>query len=70
MSSFTAFRAQQGDVIRHACKIAPLEAFQIAGEWLKYQINSSLNTENALCEFDVSCLTLATWSLSLCPVRF
>ncbi|XP_027030360.1 exportin-5 [Tachysurus fulvidraco] len=43
---FHSFRAQQGDVIRHSCKIAPLEAFQIAGEWLQYQLN--LNTGNAL----------------------
>ncbi|XP_053475356.1 exportin-5 isoform X2 [Ictalurus furcatus] len=45
---FHSFRAQQGDVIRHSCKIAPLEAFQIAGEWLQYQINSPLNAGNAL----------------------
>ncbi|XP_046699270.1 exportin-5 isoform X1 [Silurus meridionalis] len=45
---FHSFRAQQGDVIRHSCKIAPLEAFQIAAEWLKYQINSPSNSGNAL----------------------
>uniref|UniRef100_A0AAR2L3B8 Exportin-5 n=1 Tax=Pygocentrus nattereri TaxID=42514 RepID=A0AAR2L3B8_PYGNA len=45
---FNSFRAQQGDVARHACKIAPMEAFQIAGEWLQYQINTPLDTGNAL----------------------
>ncbi|GAA6098173.1 exportin-5 [Tachysurus ichikawai] len=50
---FHSFRAQQGDVIRHSCKIAPLEAFQIAGEWLQYQLN--LNTGNALTK------TAAQW---------
>ncbi|XP_076867648.1 exportin-5 [Brachyhypopomus gauderio] len=45
---FNSFRAQQGEVIRHACKIAPLEAFQIAGEWLQYQINTPINTGNSM----------------------
>ncbi|TSP25427.1 Exportin-5 [Bagarius yarrelli] len=44
---FHSFRAQQGDVVRHSCKIAPLEAFRIAGEWLQYQLNTTLNTQNA-----------------------
>ncbi|KAG7314070.1 hypothetical protein KOW79_022566 [Hemibagrus wyckioides] len=44
---FHSFRAQQGDVIRHSCKIAPLEAFQIAGEWLQFQLNSPPNAGNA-----------------------
>ncbi|KAF5895633.1 exportin-5 isoform X2, partial [Clarias magur] len=45
---FHSFRAQQGDVIRSSCKIAPLEAFQIAGEWLRYQLNSPIGAGNAL----------------------
>ncbi|XP_026880783.1 exportin-5 isoform X2 [Electrophorus electricus] len=44
---FNSFRAQQGEVIRPACKIAPLEAFQVAGEWLQYQINTPLDTGNS-----------------------
>uniref|UniRef100_A0A8C9TBG1 Exportin-5 n=1 Tax=Scleropages formosus TaxID=113540 RepID=A0A8C9TBG1_SCLFO len=56
---FNSFRAQQGEVVRIACKIIPLEAFQMAGEWLQYQsdgkcddcgryINSS-KTAEGLC---------------------
>uniref|UniRef100_A0A665TXJ9 Exportin-5 n=1 Tax=Echeneis naucrates TaxID=173247 RepID=A0A665TXJ9_ECHNA len=37
-SFFNSFRAQQGEVLRSACRIVPLEAFQIAAEWLQYQI--------------------------------
>uniref|UniRef100_A0A8D0ADH2 Exportin 5 n=1 Tax=Sander lucioperca TaxID=283035 RepID=A0A8D0ADH2_SANLU len=33
-SFFHSFRAQQGEVVRIACRIVPLEAFQIAAEWL------------------------------------
>lgn len=41
---FNSFRAQQGDVVRSACRIVPLEAFQIAAEWLHYQITSPIDT--------------------------
>ncbi|XP_068183178.1 exportin-5 [Antennarius striatus] len=57
-SFFNSFRAQQGDVLRCACRIVPLEAFQIAAEWLKYQITSPIDTGNTtsraaegLCSF-------------------
>uniref|UniRef100_A0A8C2ZJJ6 Exportin 5 n=1 Tax=Cyclopterus lumpus TaxID=8103 RepID=A0A8C2ZJJ6_CYCLU len=43
-SCLTAFRAQQGEVLRIACRIVPLEAFQIAAEWLQYQIASPIDT--------------------------
>ncbi|KAK3523336.1 hypothetical protein QTP86_029488 [Hemibagrus guttatus] len=57
---FHSFRAQQGDVIRHSCKIAPLEAFQIAGEWLQFQLSSPLNTGNAPSKTGEGiCLTLS-----------
>ncbi|XP_072565537.1 exportin-5 isoform X1 [Paramormyrops kingsleyae] len=39
---FNSFRAQQGEVVRIACRIIPLEAFQIAGEWLQYQIKTPI----------------------------
>ncbi|KAJ8384765.1 hypothetical protein AAFF_G00198510 [Aldrovandia affinis] len=42
-SFFNSFRAQQGEVVRNACKIIPLEAFQIAGEGLQYQINMPID---------------------------
>ncbi|XP_036402573.1 exportin-5 [Megalops cyprinoides] len=42
-SFFNSFRAQQGEVVRNACRIVPLEAFQIASEWLQYQINTPID---------------------------
>ncbi|XP_074531298.1 LOW QUALITY PROTEIN: exportin-5 [Halichoeres trimaculatus] len=41
---FNSFRAQQGEVVRSACRIVPLEAFHIAAEWLQYQITSPIDT--------------------------
>lgn len=43
-SFFNSFRAQQGEVLRIACRIVPVEAFQIAAEWLQYQISSPIDT--------------------------
>ncbi|XP_070696536.1 exportin-5 [Pempheris klunzingeri] len=43
-SFFNSFRAQQGEVVRSACRIVPLEAFQIAAEWLRFQIASPIDT--------------------------
>ncbi|TMS04334.1 Exportin-5 [Larimichthys crocea] len=45
-SFFNSFRAQQGEVVRSACRIVPLEAFRIAAEWLQYQITSPIDTGN------------------------
>ncbi|XP_071764269.1 exportin-5 [Centroberyx gerrardi] len=45
-SFFHSFRAQQGEVVRNACRIAPLEAFKIAAEWLQYQIARPIDTGN------------------------
>uniref|UniRef100_A0A8C7TBQ2 Exportin-5 n=1 Tax=Oncorhynchus mykiss TaxID=8022 RepID=A0A8C7TBQ2_ONCMY len=42
-SFFNSFRAQQGEVVRNACRIVPLEAFQIAAEWLQYQISAPID---------------------------
>ncbi|XP_064173017.1 exportin-5 isoform X1 [Anguilla rostrata] len=42
-SFFNSFRAQQGEVVRSACKIVPLEAFQIAGEGLQFQIAAPID---------------------------
>ncbi|KAF3842061.1 hypothetical protein F7725_024012 [Dissostichus mawsoni] len=41
---FNSYRAQLGLVVRFACRIVPLEAFQIAAEWLQYQISSPIDT--------------------------
>ncbi|RXM30463.1 Exportin-5 [Acipenser ruthenus] len=40
---FNSFRAQQGEVVRNACKLIPLETFQMAGEWLQYQLNTPID---------------------------
>lgn len=53
---FTAFRAQQGEVVRIACRIVPLEAFQIAAEWLQYQIASPIDTGDTTCKCSSSIL--------------
>uniref|UniRef100_A0A7N6F791 Importin N-terminal domain-containing protein n=1 Tax=Anabas testudineus TaxID=64144 RepID=A0A7N6F791_ANATE len=47
---FNSFRAQQGEVVRSACRIVPLEAFQIAAEWLQYQIASPIDMGDATCK--------------------
>ncbi|KAJ7404263.1 Exportin-5 [Willisornis vidua] len=41
---FNAFRAQQGEVVRMACRLDPRTAFQMAGEWLKYQLTTPVDT--------------------------
>uniref|UniRef100_A0A672G2Y2 Exportin-5 n=1 Tax=Salarias fasciatus TaxID=181472 RepID=A0A672G2Y2_SALFA len=46
-SFFNSFRAQQGEVLRIACRAVPLEAFQIAAEWLQFQITSPIDTGDA-----------------------
>uniref|UniRef100_A0A8D0AC82 Exportin 5 n=1 Tax=Sander lucioperca TaxID=283035 RepID=A0A8D0AC82_SANLU len=49
-SFFHSFRAQQGEVVRIACRIVPLEAFQIAAEWLQYQIACPIDTGATTCK--------------------
>uniref|UniRef100_A0A3Q1C3N6 Importin N-terminal domain-containing protein n=1 Tax=Amphiprion ocellaris TaxID=80972 RepID=A0A3Q1C3N6_AMPOC len=49
-SFFNSFRAQQGVVLRSACRIVPLEAFQIAAEWLQYQIASPVDAGDVTCK--------------------
>ncbi|XP_063048252.1 exportin-5 [Engraulis encrasicolus] len=44
---FNSFRAQQGEVVRLACRTVPEEAFQIASEWLQYQLITPIDTGNA-----------------------
>ncbi|KAH0622594.1 hypothetical protein JD844_025015 [Phrynosoma platyrhinos] len=41
---FNSFRAQQGSVIRMACRLDPRTGFQMAGEWLKYQLSTPVET--------------------------
>uniref|UniRef100_A0A8B9JLY6 Exportin-5 n=1 Tax=Astyanax mexicanus TaxID=7994 RepID=A0A8B9JLY6_ASTMX len=56
---FNAFKAQQGEVVRQACKIAPFEAFQIAAEWLQYQISAPIDAGNAPAKADGLCTVLS-----------
>uniref|UniRef100_A0A669F2I5 Exportin-5 n=1 Tax=Oreochromis niloticus TaxID=8128 RepID=A0A669F2I5_ORENI len=49
-SFFNSFRAQQGEVLRSACRIVPLEAFRIGAEWLQYQITSPIDTGDTTAE--------------------
>lgn len=37
-------------MVRNACRIVPLEAFQIAAEWLQYQVASPIDTGVATCK--------------------
>uniref|UniRef100_A0A8C1XYR5 Exportin 5 n=1 Tax=Cyprinus carpio TaxID=7962 RepID=A0A8C1XYR5_CYPCA len=47
--SFNSFRAQQGEAVRLACKIVPFEAFQIAREWVQYQISVPVTAAATTC---------------------
>uniref|UniRef100_A0A4W5NG36 Exportin 5 n=1 Tax=Hucho hucho TaxID=62062 RepID=A0A4W5NG36_9TELE len=38
-----------GEVVRNACRIVPLEAFQIAAEWLQYQISTPIDIGTTVC---------------------
>uniref|UniRef100_A0A1A8S6Q7 Exportin-5 n=1 Tax=Nothobranchius rachovii TaxID=451742 RepID=A0A1A8S6Q7_9TELE len=40
---FSTYRSQQGDIVRCVSRIIPLEGFQMAAEWLRYQIASPIN---------------------------
>lgn len=51
LSCLTAFRAQQGDLVRGACRIAPHEAFQIAAEWLRYEVTTPIDTGGSKCKY-------------------
>uniref|UniRef100_A0A673H775 Exportin-5 n=1 Tax=Sinocyclocheilus rhinocerous TaxID=307959 RepID=A0A673H775_9TELE len=65
--SFNSFRAQQGEAVRLACKIVPFEAFQIAREWVQYQICTPIDTGNTTCECSLKGLCSA---LSLTAVQW
>lgn len=45
-----AFRAQQGEVMRMACRLDPRTGFQMAGEWLKYQLTAPVDTGPMNCK--------------------
>ncbi|XP_061546591.1 exportin-5 [Phycodurus eques] len=41
---FNSFRAHQGEGVRCACRLVPLEAFQMAAMWLQYKLGNSNTT--------------------------
>ncbi|MED6263098.1 hypothetical protein CHARACLAT_000924 [Characodon lateralis] len=42
-SFFCTYRSQHGDVLRTLSRIVPVEAFQTAAEWLRFQITSPID---------------------------
>ncbi|XP_038148996.1 exportin-5 [Cyprinodon tularosa] len=62
-SSFSVYRAQQGEVLRTISRIVPVEAFQTAAEWLQFQIaapvdpgDASSKTAEGLCSLTSPCV--------------
>uniref|UniRef100_A0A8C6KSB2 Exportin 5 n=1 Tax=Nothobranchius furzeri TaxID=105023 RepID=A0A8C6KSB2_NOTFU len=47
---FSTYRSQQGDIVRCVSRIVPLEGFQMAAEWLLYQIASPINPGDTMCK--------------------
>ncbi|OBS58406.1 hypothetical protein A6R68_10442 [Neotoma lepida] len=41
---FNSSRAQQGEVLRWVCRLDPKTSFQMAAEWLKYQLSAPIDT--------------------------
>uniref|UniRef100_A0A8C8I1V4 Exportin-5 n=1 Tax=Oncorhynchus tshawytscha TaxID=74940 RepID=A0A8C8I1V4_ONCTS len=56
-SFFNSFRAQQGEAVRNACRVVPLEGFQIAAEWLQYQISTPIDIGTTGCRVGVGFIT-------------
>ncbi|NXA10140.1 XPO5 protein, partial [Sapayoa aenigma] len=57
---FNSFRAQQGEVMRMACRLDPRTSFQMAGEWLKYQLTAPVDTGPVNCSSSVLFLSAKT----------
>ncbi|NWI97156.1 XPO5 protein, partial [Pitta sordida] len=64
---FNSFRAQQGDVMRMACRLDPRTGFRMAGEWLKYQLTAPVDTGPTNCSSGVLFLSAKT-SEGLCCI--
>ncbi|NXA32685.1 XPO5 protein, partial [Eudromia elegans] len=54
---FNSFRAQQGEVMRMACRLDPRTGFQMAGEWLKYQLSLPFDAASVNCNSSLLFLT-------------
>ncbi|NWS95513.1 XPO5 protein, partial [Mionectes macconnelli] len=64
---FNSFRAQQGEVMRMACRLDPRTGFQMAGEWLKYQLTAPVDTGPMNCSSSVLFLSAKTGE-GLCSI--
>ncbi|KAG3289529.1 exportin 5, transcript variant X2 [Ictidomys tridecemlineatus] len=60
---FNSSRAQQGEVMRLACRLDPKTSFQMAGEWLKYQLSTSVDAGSMN-----PCSTAGTGEGGLCSI--
>lgn len=58
--------------MRMACRLDPKTSFQMAGEWLKYQLSTPVDSGVMNCKFfsllDISAVVYQTrmWEISLC----
>ncbi|XP_061424287.1 exportin-5 [Lethenteron reissneri] len=62
---FSTFRAQQGEGIRWACRIAPEATFQVASKWLQFQLTAPIEpgtTNGLICDDEAG--TCTTYSPS------
>lgn len=44
-----ASRAQHGEVVRCVCRLDPKTSFQMAADWLKYQLSAAIDTGPVNC---------------------
>ncbi|EDL23482.1 exportin 5, isoform CRA_b [Mus musculus] len=60
---FNSSRAQHGEVVRCVCRLDPKTSFQMAAEWLKYQLSASIDTGPVN-----SCSTAGTGEGGFCSI--
>ncbi|XP_021073202.1 exportin-5 [Mus pahari] len=60
---FNSSRAQHGEVVRCVCRLDPKTGFQMAAEWLKYQLSASIDTGPVN-----SCSTAGTGEGGFCSI--
>ncbi|XP_052048072.1 exportin-5 [Apodemus sylvaticus] len=60
---FNSSRAQHGEVVRCVCRLDPKTSFQMAAEWLKYQLSAAIDTGPVN-----SCSTAGTGEGGFCSI--
>lgn len=60
---FNSSRAQHGEVVRCVCRLDPKTSFQMAAEWLKYQLSAAVDTGPVN-----SCSTAGTGEGGFCSI--